>query len=88
MNGLINTKADYQVKVRANLGGIRVIMIVDKPSLTTWFGSNGKQDHMAANSKLNAILSQNEIQHIKELRTSERLQENTLYELTDVLAMS
>lgn len=88
MNGLINTKADYQVKVRANLGNVRVIMIVDKPSLTTWFGSNGKQDHMVANSKLNNILNRDELEHIKKLRTSDKLQENTLYELTDVLAMS
>lgn len=90
MNGLINTKADYQVIVKNNLGGVRVIAIVDKPSLTTWFASNGKQDHIASTKLpiINGAFTEADMMRVKELRTSEKLQLHTYYELTDVLAMS
>lgn len=88
MNGLINTKADYQVCVKNNLGNIRVIMVVDKPSFTTWFASNGKNDHIASSGKIHEVLNASEMNHIKQLRTSDQLQPNQLYELTDVLAMN
>ncbi|MEN6291075.1 MAG: hypothetical protein ABFD07_03520 [Methanobacterium sp.] len=86
MNGKIDTKADYQVLVKKNLGGMNVLLVVDKPSKSTMIGINDKTVFINHNQTLFNIVSDQEIERLKQVRLNNELKLNTMYELTDLLA--
>lgn len=85
MNGKIDTKADYQVLVKKNLGGMTVLLVVDKPTRSTLIGINDKTVFINHNQTLFNIVSDQDIERLKEVRLNNELMPNTMYELTELL---
>lgn len=86
MNGKIDTKADYFVQIKVNLGGMKVLVVVDKPSFSTLIGINDKNIFLNQRQQSLKIVSDQEIERLKEVRLNNELKPNTNYELTDLLA--
>jgi hypothetical protein len=84
MKGL-DKQSDYQVLVKPNLGGMNVLLVVDKPSMSTLIGINEKTVFVNHNQRLFNILSDVEIERLKQVRLNNELKPNTMYELTDIL---
>lgn len=84
MSGL-NKQSDYQVVVKKNLGGMNVLLVIDKPTLSTAIGINEKTVFVNHNQTLFNIVNDQEIERLKQVRLNNVLKPNTMYELTDLL---
>lgn len=88
MNGKIDKKEDYFVQIKINLGCMKVLLVIDKPSFSTLIGINDKNTFVNHRQQSLKILSDQEIEQLKKVRLNNELKPNQYYELTDILAQT
>lgn len=84
----MNSKKDYQVVIKPNLGGMNILLVLDKAVKKTLIGISEKTISISNNQRLNNVVSDQEIEQLKKARLNNELKLNTAYELTDLLAQT